>query len=466
LQEGTHELSVVDRSGQQFDRVRMAQLSAGESFARFPNGFGEFSVYPPERVTRGGANPDTGFIRKRASKTEFRPRDSSPNAILRYDNYFWILGGWSNFAHDVWYSRTDVWRSRDAVEWELINDAPPYIHYCSYVVWQGRMWAIGPNSFSSTDGIEWRPESIQAPGSSRSVVFNGMLVNITGFSVRGTYDGQQWFALNNAPPWGANREELVAVVQGGKIWVMGGVTNYGTPNETIYNDVWSSSDGVEWSLVTSSAAWTPRIWTSAVAYDDKIFLFNGANFKFWPDQFGNTAEIWFTSNGADWFELKSESMWEARHASFSVVDGRRGREGILLLAGYGHGGVTRMHNDVWKVRISLYFSKPSGALHELRTWGKNADGSGRSPSSFRDANQVFILRNRTNFTIDERWSVTGAGSRIVVGDGDRDNRILLEISNNGRSSHPLYLSSNSTTIAMGSQSTIYFRDPDALLYLQ
>jgi hypothetical protein len=292
-----------------------------------------------------------------------------------------------------------------------------------------------------------------------------MLVNINGSTVRGTYDGQQWFTLSNPAPWGANRERFAVVVHRGRLWVMGGITSYGTPNEIPYTDVWSSSDGVDWNLVTSSAAWAPRIWTSAVAYDDKIFLFNGANRNLWPDEFGNAAEIWFTGDGADWFELKSESIWQARHASFSVLDGSRGG-GILLLAGYGHGGVARMHNDVWNVRVSIYFSKPNGALHDLRTWGKHADGSGRSPRSFRDANQVFILRNRTTFTIDERWSVTGAASRIVVGDGDPNNGALLEISNDGRATHPLYLSSNSVTIATGRQPTIYFRDPDALLYLQ
>lgn len=463
--ESTRELAVLDQSGRQLDRVRLAQLTADESFARYPNGSGEFSVYPAERVTRGAANPDTGFIRKRASKTQFRPRDSSPNAILSYDGYFWILGGWSNLAHDVWRSYTDVWKSKDAVEWELVNDSPPYIHYCSYVVWRGRMWAVGPASFSSTDGVEWRPETLQAAGSSRSLVFNDMLVNVNGPAVRGTHDGRQWFILNNAPPWGADREGLAAVVHGGRIWVMGGKTNDGTAGQVPYNDVWSSSDGVDWSLATSSAAWAPRTWTSVVAYDDKIFLFNGANRDLWPEEFGNAAEIWFTSDGAHWFELKSESLWGARHASFTVLDGSR-RGGILLLAGYGHGGVTRIYNDVWNVRVSIYFSKPDGALHELATWGKQTDGSGRSPASFHNANQVFILRNRTTFTMDERWSVTGAGSRIVVGDGDPDNRVLLEIYNDGGASHPLYLSSNSVTIATGREPTIHFRDPGAQLYLQ
>jgi len=460
LQEGTQEISIVDVSGETVDLVHLPMPVANESFARYPNGTGDFSVYPRESVTFGGSNPDTGFITRRASVTEFRPRDSSPNAVLRYDNAFWILGGWSNFAHDVWYSYTDVWRSYDGASWELINPAPPYIHYCSYVAWKGRMWAVGPASFSSSDGVNWRPEALRAAGSSRSVIFNELLINISGSRVQATYNGNEWFTLTNSTPWGAQREEMMAVVHRGKIWVMGGVSGYGTPQETYYNDVWSSPNGFSWKAETPSAAWSPRMWSSAITHDDKIFVIDGWNRTAWPDQYGNVSEIWFSSNGKNWFELKSEQLWEARHASLSVSDGEGG---VLLMAGYGHGGVKRIHNDVWNLKASLYFPKQTGALYDLRTWGKNEDGSGSAPRSFGAPNQLFVLRNRKNFAVDDRWSVRGAGSRIVVGDGDRNNRVSLEISNGGGAAHPLYLSANSTTVARGNEPTVLLRDPEAIL---
>jgi hypothetical protein len=244
---------------------------------------------------------------------------------------------------------------------------------------------------------------------------------------------------------------------------MGGVTNYGTSAETHYNDVWTSRDGIDWRAVTSSAAWSPRIWASAITYDSKIFVINGWSRQSWPDQYGNTGEIWFSSNGADWFELKSEQLWEARHASFSVADGKGG---VLLGAGYGHGGVQRMHNDIWNLRASIFFSKPTGALHDVRTWGKNEDGSGGTPGSFGAANQIFILRNRSSFAVDDHWSVSGAGSRIVVGDGDRSNRVSLEISNDGRAAHPLYLNANSTTVSRGHEPNVLLQDPEAVLIFQ
>jgi hypothetical protein len=464
LSEGTSEVSVVSKSDQLVvDSVTLVGLETNESFARYPNGTGGFFVYPPSKVTFGELNPDIGFISKLASTTAFSPRDSSPNAILWYGGFFWILGGWGNFGGESWHSFSDVWRSTDGLGWELVSLTPPYIHYCSFVVWKDRMWAIGPSSFSSTDGLHWRPEAIQSPELNRSVVFNDMLVNIHGATVMATRDGTSWTTMTDTAPWGILREKPAVVVYRDKIWVIGGVSDYGTPNEMLHNDVWASRDGISWELINRDSRWAPRIWASAVVYDNKIFLFNGANRNLWPGEYGNSSEIWWTDDGVDWFELKSETIWGARHASFSVVDPQGG---VLLLAGYGHGGTSRLYNDVWTLRASFFFSKPDGDLHELGTWGKNRDGSGPSPASFRDSNQMFVLRNRTTFTGDERWSVSGAGSRILVGDGDNESYVHLEISNESQVAQPMYLYSNSTTVVRGHPPAVLFKDPGAALVFQ
>jgi hypothetical protein len=154
------------------DQVDLPRTLQDESVARYPNGTGRFFTYPLSKVSVGAANPDLGFINKLASETEFRPRDSSPNAIVRHDGRFWILGGWSNFGHDLWYSTADVWSSHDGAKWELVNSNPPYSPYDSFVSWRGRIWAIGPSSFSSTDGVDWIPGKIRSRSGNRSVVFH------------------------------------------------------------------------------------------------------------------------------------------------------------------------------------------------------------------------------------------------------------------------------------------------------
>jgi hypothetical protein len=322
------------------------------------------------------------------------------------------------------------------------------------------MWAIGPDSFSSTDGFSWSPESIRSRIGNRSVVFNDTIVNVDGSRVLQTSDGANWTVLTETAPWGDGRQQPHVVVYRGKIWVIGGMSGYDTPNEALYNDVWASSDGIHWESIASSSKWTPRIWQSVTVYDDKIFMINGANWHLWPNENGNTSEIWFTDNGVDWFELHSESIWGARHASFSMPDDDGG---LLLLAGYGHGGVDRMYNDSWVLQASIYFSKPSGDLLDLSSWGKNHDGSGPSPTTFSADNQIFILANRAFFAVDDRWFVSGAGSRTIVGAGDDQSPVWLDLSGERVVARSLYLSSNSTTVAWGDAPTVLYKHPDAEL---
>jgi hypothetical protein len=444
------------------DYAQLPALDAGESGGRFPDGNGNFVVYHGNESSPGLANRDVGFTLERTSHAEFRPRDSSPNAILRHDGHYWILGGWSNFGIDLWSSYTDVWRSSDGVRWELVNAAPPHDHYCSYATWRGRMWALGSPSYSTGDGVTWRPEpGLDVNERTRSVVLADNLVNVDGAVVRQSSDGQSWTILTDSAPWGPERQQPMLLVHRGKLWLMGGVSGYGTPGQSLHRDVWTSSDGRTWERVSETSPWAPRQWSSAVAYDDKIFLLNGANQGLWPEEFGNVSEIWLTDDGRRWMRLASESAWPARHASL-VVQGRD--DNLLLLAGYGHGGIARMHNDSWELRASVYFPKPTGDLHRLRTWGSNLDGSGTAPTSFAHDYQLFVLTNRPRFVADARWRVSGRGSRVLVGT-DSGDRVVLELRRGAAANLPLYLRADSTTIAADEVVDVRFREPGAVLVL-
>jgi hypothetical protein len=105
-----------------------------------------------------------------------------------------------------------------------------------------------------------------------------------------------------------------------RIWVMGGTG--GVTDEVYFNDVWNSADGMTWSLVNPYSDWTPRLWTSGVVYDGKIFVINGMSLTEWFEEYGQTAEIWFTEDGVEWFQLEAELKWDVRHASLTTVDNR------------------------------------------------------------------------------------------------------------------------------------------------
>jgi hypothetical protein len=65
----------------------------------------------------------------------------------------------------------------------------------------------------------------------------------------------------------------------------------------------------------------------------------------------------------------------------------------------------------------IYFSKETGALNNLATWGSNGDGSGDSPSAFNLNGQYFYVSNRASTTIGGAWTVDGASSRVILSPG-------------------------------------------------
>jgi len=66
--------------------------------------------------------------------------------------------------------------------------------------------------------------------------------------------------------------------------------------------------------------------------------------------------------------------------------------------------------------LSTYYSKSTGSLDVLSTWGPGTDGSGTPPASFTTDGLTFIIKNNPSPTIVGAWTVSGATSRIQVGD--------------------------------------------------
>ncbi len=72
-----------------------------------------------------------------------------------------------------------------------------------------------------------------------------------------------------------------------------------------------------------------------------------------------------------------------------------------------------------------YFSKPTGSLHVIGTWGTATNGTGTAPVDFISDYQIFTIANRTNYTLDDDFQVFGVGSKIIVGDGTNPIKVIL-----------------------------------------
>lgn len=72
----------------------------------------------------------------------------------------------------------------------------------------------------------------------------------------------------------------------------------------------------------------------------------------------------------------------------------------------------------WMNASNVYYSKSSGDLHKIATWGVNTDGSGTNPTDF-GAGKTFVLANRTvNYNMTADWII---GGEIVNNAGNKLN---------------------------------------------
>ena len=79
--------------------------------------------------------------------------------------------------------------------------------------------------------------------------------------------------------------------------------------------------------------------------------------------------------------------------------------------------------EIDNIKITVYFnstnyySKSTGSLGTLATWGTNTDGTGSAPLNFTTDGQIFNLVNRAATTLDAPLTISGNGSKLVVGNG-------------------------------------------------
>ena len=162
----------------------------------------------------------------------------------------------------------DVWSSVDGKLWTLKTARGGWLHqYPNIVVHNGRIYMLdGYNGdvSSSDNGVNWRVETGDASWSGRigfrPVVHNGRIYVLGGYG-HGSYkndvwsstDGKNWTLVkaNNNVGW-SKRDGHQAVSHNGRLYVLGGFYRPFDGLRTYYNDVWSSADGKSWTIVKAN----------------------------------------------------------------------------------------------------------------------------------------------------------------------------------------------------------------------
>jgi len=309
----------------------------------------------------------------------FRPRDGA--GALVFNDRMFLLGGW-NPSDKEYYPRTcvnDVWSSADGADWELVKPntfttTPFYglgtdwegTHTAGYAVHDGKMWIVGgdplqghyqPDVWNSDDGRTWQHVNPGRPVPwcprvlHHTFVLRGKMWILGGqtlpqfapadevfyHDIWHTEDGLGWTRVEMSQPFTPARGMIGGrAVLNGRVWLLGGGT-YETPNQPQYaycNDVWSSTDGVNWQRHIEHAPWRPRVYHDVAAFDDRIWVMEG------QIDFGvNADDVWYSSDGVNWHEVP-ETPWKPRHAAGVFVYDH----GLWVVAG------NNMESDVWNLQ--------------------------------------------------------------------------------------------------------------------
>lgn len=97
----------------------------------------------------------------------------------------------------------------------------------------------------------------------------------------------------------SKRNFSTTIVFKDRIWLIGGQDQ----SDTILSDIWSSSDGENWTLETNAAPFGAIKAHSIVVFNEKMWLYSGSNGVILNNK------IWSSVDGTNWVEETNDSMW-------------------------------------------------------------------------------------------------------------------------------------------------------------
>jgi len=144
----------------------------------------------------------------------------------------------------------------------------------------------------------------------------------------------------------AARDGAGALVFKDKMWLLGGWN----PRDKVHfpkicnSEVWSSTDGAEWTLELLQAPWEGRHTAGYAVHDDKMWIVGGdCNQKHYQD------DVWSTSDGVNWELVNGDVPWAPRVLHYTLVhDGQIWVIGGQTMPTFDGGGEEVFYNDVWR----------------------------------------------------------------------------------------------------------------------
>ena len=236
---------------------------------------------------------------------------------------------------------------------------------CGEVAYGGKLWLMGGwftsfvatprDVWSSPDGREWTLVTQEAPWKHgdlpMTAVFKDRMWFMGGWhggrlegatssaEVWSSTNGKDWTQVTASAGW-SPRIAAGCVEFNGKLWILGGIERYYDGTEaSLRNDVWCSEDGQRWTCVTEQAEWSPRAYHQAVAHAGKLWVMGGGNYV--PTYHAKN-DVWCSSDGKTWTCVSDTAAWSPRLWFSSVVY----RDHMWVLGGWSN-NPSKNWGDAW-----------------------------------------------------------------------------------------------------------------------
>lgn len=289
------------------------------------------------------------------------PRHDPGIAIL--DNRLWLLGGQNRFygkpSNDVWYTEglglPDIPRRAEPVVPE---------ERMATVVAEGK-----PPTWIGTPGVDWTTLDIgeDLPGQVKSapLVFDGQLLLHDGSGFWRTSDGSEWTKDNAATDFGPGPHWA----PGGTLMVHKGALWDVRSNQLGAGNVWKRNADGKWSVVRDEIDWQADDgW--AFSFRDKLWYVGGMRTVNWTNQLQPVSQIWSSSDGEDWNVVTEQTPWDGLEGHNHFLFGGK----MWIVGGHDRngrsGGIWTSENGTDWEELSArpdVFSPPEGQVQLFAT---------------------------------------------------------------------------------------------------
>lgn len=232
---------------------------------------------------------------------------------------------------------------------------------------------------------EWIPVNLEAPFAPRdgagALTFQGKMWLLGGWNpgdkqhfpricnneVWSSSDGKDWSlvkpntfldpSFDAGKDW-EGRHTAGYAVHRGKMWIIGGDVNQGH----YHSDVWNSADGKSWTLLNKGkpVPWSPRALHYTVAFKDYLWVIGGQTVpQFAPSEEVFHRDIWRSRDGLAWEKVTPvEPYWPQR----GMIGGAAVFKDRIWILGGGTYDTPKIptrkfFNDVWSSADGIHWKQ-------------------------------------------------------------------------------------------------------------